>query len=439
MKSLLRKLSMIAILITLVQGLVLAQVADFVYFNPCKGQATQFVNASTYPSGVTAYEWNFGDGSALQFGQEVTHTFNQTSVFYVTLTLYNGASVVDQISKNVAIYIIPDAAFTATVACLGEPVEFANITSNTDGIITNWTWSFGDGEGDVLQTVSHTYVSPGVYAVSLTALNSFGCADTYTANVATYQLPDATISAEQTGVCEGFPMHLSVNNQYEKVIWSTDPEATTPSIEAFDINVDLPVGTHSIVAKVYEIHADYPFFQVCQDVDTIEVFVTPTPELTITASETEVVPGATVELGVSSSNGILSSYLWTPTLGMPNPYLANPSVLLYETTLFTVLVKDNAGCEASGTILIEVDLKPNTVLTPNGDGKNDTWIVNEGGLSSDFTLLIFNRWGEKVHEEEGYSNDWDGSHNGVQLPDGAYYYVIKHEDAVYTGPINLLR
>ncbi|MCF8294478.1 MAG: gliding motility-associated C-terminal domain-containing protein [Bacteroidales bacterium] len=439
MKSLLRKLSSFAILIILLTGSGMAQVADFVYFNPCKGQATQFVNASTYPSGVTAYEWNFGDGSVLQYGQEVTHIFTQHTVFSVTLTLYNGLVVVDQISKNVAIYRIPNASFTASVACLGDPVEFTNTSTNSDGSLTDWIWSFGDGEGDVLPAVNHTYVAPDVYSVSLVVQNSFGCKDTFMADVATYPLPNATITAESEGVCEGSPMRLSVSDSYEEVIWSTNPDLTTPSIQAFNIEVNLAVGNHTIVAKVYEIHADYPFFQVCQDVDTIDVFVTPTPEIVLTASETNVVPGATVELGVSSSNGTLSSYFWTPTLGMPNPYLANPAVLLYETTLFTVVVKDNAGCEASGTILIEVDLKPNTVLTPNGDGKNDTWIVNEGGLSSDFTLIIFNRWGEKVHEEKGYSNDWDGSHNGVQLPDGAYYYVIKHEDAVYTGPINLLR
>ena len=439
MKSLLNKLSILALLLTLTSGLAIAQVADFTYHNPCKGQATQFVNTSTYPSGVTAYEWNFGDGSALQYGQEVNHTFNQANVFYVTLRLFNGAALVDEISKNVAVYRIPDATFTASVACLGEPVSFTNNSTSTDGAITSWVWSFGDGEGDVLQTVNHTYVNPGVYPVSLTAQTVYGCQDTYTADVATYALPSAEITAEQLGVCEGFPIHLSVSDQYEKVLWSTNPDITTPSIESFDISVNFPVGTHLVVAKVYEIHADYPFFQVCQDVDTIEVHVNATPEIALTASETDVMPGATVDLAVTSSNNQLVNYLWTPTTGMANPYIANPSVVLYQTTQFTVMVKDDAGCEASGSIIIEVDLKPNTVLTPNADGKNDTWIVNAGGLSSDFALLIYNRWGEKVLEQEGYSNDWNGMYNGNELPDGAYYYVIKHGDAVYTGSINLLR
>jgi gliding motility-associated-like protein len=194
-----------------------------------------------------------------------------------------------------------------------------------------------------------------------------------------------------------------------------------------------------VVAKVYEIHADYPFFQVCEDVDTIEVKVNPQPEITITASETAVLPGAIVQFGVSSSNTILETFLWVPTSIMPNPYIANPIAVMHETTLVSVQVSDAAGCTATASILIEVDLKPNTVLTPNADGKNDTWIVSASGLSNDYQLIIYNRWGSEVLNQQGYSNDWDGTSNGSQLPDGAYYYIIKHGDVVYTGSINLLR
>lgn len=440
MKSLLKKLGILTLLAFLsTGGLLRAQVADFVYFNPCKDQVTHFVNTSTYPSGVTAYEWNFGDGSALQFGLEVDHQFTQKAVFPVTLTLYNGLVVVDQITKNVAIYRVPDASFTASVACYGEAVSFTNTSNCPDGQITSWEWSFGDGEGDILMDVNHFYSQPGIYSVSLTAESNYGCADIFTAPVAVYQLPDANITADRLVVCEGEPIQLSVDDQYEKVIWSTNPDYTSPSIESFNVAVDFPVGTHLVVAKVYEIHADYPFFQVCQDVDTIEVKVNPQPEILISASETQVLPGAIVQFGVTSSNTILENFLWTPTSIMPNPYISNPVAVMHTTTSVSVQVSDAAGCAATASILIEVDLKPNTVLTPNADGKNDTWYVSASGLSGDYQLLIYNRWGAEVLNQMGYSNDWDGTRNGEQLPDGAYYYIIKHGEVVYTGSINLLR
>ena len=71
-------------------------------------------------------------------------------------------------------------------------------------------------------------------------------------------------------------------------------------------------------------------------------------------------------------------------------------------------------------------------FSPDGDGINDTWNIR-GGLYNypNNNLVIFNRWGLKVYEADGYNNNWDGTNNGnsnsgndSKLPVGTYYYVL---------------
>ena len=68
------------------------------------------------------------------------------------------------------------------------------------------------------------------------------------------------------------------------------------------------------------------------------------------------------------------------------------------------------------------------LLTPDGDGNNDTWYIEGIEDYPDNTAIIFNRWGDKVREFTGYENlknYWDGTNSkGERLPAGTYYYIL---------------
>jgi gliding motility-associated-like protein len=66
-----------------------------------------------------------------------------------------------------------------------------------------------------------------------------------------------------------------------------------------------------------------------------------------------------------------------------------------------------------------LDIIPN-VITPDGDDKNEYFVIPKLNLYPDNYLKIFNRWGEQVYERKGYSNNW----NGDRLPTGIYYYQL---------------
>lgn len=81
-------------------------------------------------------------------------------------------------------------------------------------------------------------------------------------------------------------------------------------------------------------------------------------------------------------------------------------------------------------------------ISPNGDGKNEKWIVDGLDEFKDNELTIYNRWGDEIFKSKGYSsaNAWDGGN----LNQGTYFYVLKVNDVngaakVYKGYITLIK
>ena len=80
------------------------------------------------------------------------------------------------------------------------------------------------------------------------------------------------------------------------------------------------------------------------------------------------------------------------------------------------------------------------VITANGDGSNDFWIVQNTADYEDYTFTIFDINGRVLKTSEGYHNDWDGYHNGKKLDRGKYYYKVENKvkNSAITGSILLI-
>jgi len=84
---------------------------------------------------------------------------------------------------------------------------------------------------------------------------------------------------------------------------------------------------------------------------------------------------------------------------------------------------------------------PNAI-TPNGDGVNDTWIIDQIEIYPEVKVEIYNRWGELIfHAPKGYTKPWDGTFKGRELPIDSYHYVIDLNNGrdVVTGSITIIR
>lgn len=82
-------------------------------------------------------------------------------------------------------------------------------------------------------------------------------------------------------------------------------------------------------------------------------------------------------------------------------------------------------------------------ITPNNDGVNDSWIIDNVGAFADNKVEIFDRRGVKVYSANNYDNQsvvWEGeSNDGLNLPSGTYFFIFESGDLVEKGWIELSR
>lgn len=92
--------------------------------------------------------------------------------------------------------------------------------------------------------------------------------------------------------------------------------------------------------------------------------------------------------------------------------------------------------------IVEKKITAYNFFSPNNDGINDEWKIVYLPLYYDFKVLIYNSIGEKVFSvDKNYRNDWKGTYEGQEVPDGTYYYIVisPNEEYVYKGIISLIR
>ncbi len=83
-----------------------------------------------------------------------------------------------------------------------------------------------------------------------------------------------------------------------------------------------------------------------------------------------------------------------------------------------ITVNVNKGGDGSGFPVANA-------FTPNGDGKNDCFSVKHWGAVTDFSLNLYNRWGELVFHSDDPTKCWNGIYKGVLQPSDVYVYWIK--------------
>lgn len=103
----------------------------------------------------------------------------------------------------------------------------------------------------------------------------------------------------------------------------------------------------------------------------------------------------------------------------------------------------NPSAEVSANFILYPGLVvANNILTPNGDGKNDLWVVQH--LSTMYPkneVIVYDKTGKVVYRQNNYQNDWDGTYNGTPLNTGTYYYHINLGSDIkpVKGTITILR
>ena len=127
-------------------------------------------------------------------------------------------------------------------------------------------------------------------------------------------------------------------------------------------------------------------------------------------------------------------------------YIPNDNYNGEET--ITLIICDGNGESDTITVVVSVLSKDELFIpggfSPNGDNVNDVFVISGISSKDNTTLIIFNRWGNKIYEASPYNNNWDGLNmfgisEGQKLPVGTYFYIFKINDKSSKGYIYLNR
>lgn len=410
--------------------------------NPvCEDDVMNFENTSSIAYGTMRYEWEFA-GQGTSFLENPSFTFTGFGQFNVTLVAESNFGCRDTFIKAVTVHPKPEPSFTVDPVCIGESSEFVNTSTVATGTIEEYYWNFGDTTFSGLEEPSHTYQRSGMFDVTLRVVTDKGCTDSVSGQAEVVPLPDVQLTtAGDRDFCEGDSVRLNANPNARTWRW-TDPEGIETT------------GTDNIQAKKdgwYKVTITAPPIG-CENTDSVRIIVWPLPFVNAWPADKfdqnidTISKGASIDLHATPSD--LYVYSWDPITYLDNNNAADVNaVKVLEDITYTVTVTDTSGCMNSADVTVIIlnnfDLTVYNVVTPNGDGYNDTWFIENIWAYPDAEVVIVNRYGMEVFRGTGYQNTWDGTaEDGKELPDGAYYYIVTHpdfEEPVYTGAINLIR
>lgn len=328
----------------------------------------------------------------------------------------------------------PQSSFTsANGSCTGESIQFTNTSTSDNRVTAYYEWDFGDNTNSTIKDPQHIYSLKGDFTVSLNVYyDNDICSDVSGKTLNINERLDLTISVDNREIsgdiynlCMGTSVVLSVEADPGQVLWSTGSDQPQISInEEGTYRVTSGQGTD------------------CQTTNELIVTAVSTPNVTADADNLEIQPGKSTRLHADGA----VNYEWEPAESLDTPNSPDPIASPLQNTTYTVTGIDNNECSGSDTVTILVKEIPNLevraaqVFTPNGDAKNDLWIIKNIDDFNSCSIKIFNRQGLTMYEADPYNNDWNGIYKGTEAPEGAYYYVLScNNGQTYTGHFTLLR
>lgn len=411
-------------------------------------------------TGSTTYTWSTGQTTS---SIVVTPTTTATYTVFLDNGCPGSETITVNITSNPTVYITAPS----TSICAGDSLV---LTANGGGAYTWYPSSATTTSITIKPTATSDYTVVGY--------NSFGCSDTTNTTITVNTLPAVNIAPSKSLICFPDTVTLTASGA-SSYTWSTGANSSTlpvialvnttysvtgsngciasaiftlngfsrPTITATSSKPNVCNGD-SVTLKAYGAgsYTWAPGFQIgnsiydfpggpttysvlgvnsfgCYNYTTVSVGFNNPPAITIASSELCVGKPATITavgaISYTWDNGSTSSAIGvTPVNQTP--------------LSFTVDAVDATGCKSTATQTFPISDQCTLIVwngvTPNGDGHNDFFRIENIEQYPGNQVLIFNRWGQKLADIDDYNNTnkfWSGNAVGDNLvPSGTYYYVI---------------
>ena len=355
----------------------------------CAPLTVTFTNTST---NATSWSWNFGDGNT-STAQNPVHTYTAAGTYTVSQIAFNGPNSDTLIQPNyVVVFPSPSLSVSSqtNVLCNGGSSGTATVAAVGGSSPYSYVWSNGQSSS------AASNLSAGNYSVAVSDAN--GCSSTQTVSITQPSAISASVTstpsdcAQNTGTAS---TNANGGTSPYSFLWNNSQ--TTQNISA------LAAGNYSCTVT---------------DANGCTKIIT-----TIISTTNGPVANAGVNISIQSGSSTTlnasggTTYSWSPTTGLNNSSIANPTANPTSTTIYCVNVFDSSGCSDSDCVTVYVTPEPivcgefyiPNAFSPNNDNENDIFKVYVNPLCvTEFKLVIYNRWGENVFETTDVTKGWDG-------------------------------
>ena len=389
--------------------------SNFVQNTTCYGSTDGYIFYDVQ-GGTMPYDYDWSNGDSL------TNIFNLIAGAYdVTTTDANGCVVTDTIAVDQP-QQITILSVANPVTCFGEENGIVDITVSGGTAPYSYQWMNSDF---VLSAITQDLINYPSDTYIVTATDFLGCTATLAIPLSEPVALGANVTANNiscAGASDGnIDISLSGGVPAHTFLWSNG--ATSEDLQniiAGTYTVTITDANNCVLQQVYTLSEPDPIslsYEVqevsCSDQHDGEVYV----------------------VAAGGTNNY--TYLWS------NGTTLNPA-LGFTGGTHSLTITDASGCTKDTTFFVPVNPKEciriPSAFTPNSDGKNDQWQIENIELYPDCIMKVFNRWGNLLFESKGYLEFWDGKNGGSKLPSETYYYILDlgNEKTPKTGSITLV-
>jgi gliding motility-associated-like protein len=420
----------------------------------CDTLNSGFVSITGYTGNVTTWQFSTNGGTTWTnngnaFSSQSYFNLKQSTCYRAVVQ--NGAFPPDTSTIVCITIYLPSVGGTILGGgqfCGGSGSGSLNLINNI-GAVSYWQFSINNGStwtniANSTTTLAYSNITQNTLYRAIVKNSSFCINDTSALGV--FSIFPTTVagnlsSAGTNSVCYGVnsnTISLSgnvgnvlnwLNSTDNGVTWNSIPNTTTSHITT---NI-----TESTLYKAVVQSA------ICS-IDTtpsLNIFVI-NPFPVNAGNDTTISQGQSVAL---SGTGV-GSPIWSPSANLNAASIYTPIATPDITTYYILSVTDINSCVNSDTVLItvipiEFEGIISNVFSPNGDGINDSWYIENIKYYPNNEVNVYNIYGQLVFTAKPYNNDWQGTYNGASLPDGTYFYTLNIDETspVLKGSIDILR
>ena len=389
----------------------------------CIGSTAVFVDSSQSFSTIKNYFWDFGDGFT-STEQNPKHIYDKAGTYQLKHVITGADDCVSKpFVKTIVVGDQPVVSFSIIDNCENYDPKITVDASVKVGNINQWEWNLNGASFSKKETPDFTKLAHGNYSLELTTLSNLGCiSNSYSKSFMIKAKP--VISFMETEGCKNSLISFNGNQEdsyttIDKWFWNFGD----------NLSANSKVANHSFSTKgIYSVQLLAASTNGCIGSFSKD-FKINAPDVNA-GKDTVVLPGSFFQL--NGSGGI--SYQWTPSTGLSNPNIQNPTGNSNDDIRYLLTAKSLEGCSDTASVKVSIfrgsAVYVPTAFTPNNDGLNDILKPNFKGMKKVFYFLIYDRFGEKVFSTNEMNVGWNGYFKGKLNSVGSYVWVLKAEDQI---------